>query len=287
MDKVAILILNWNGKKDTIELLHSLDEGIPIVIDNGSTDDSVSALRAAFPGIHIIETKRNLGFAGGNNVGIRYALHQGYSHILLLNNDTTVERGFLKHLLAADDQNTILGCKLINAHKKDTLDHLGGMWNPKTLHFDHIGTGEHAETFSGQVPLDYVCGCALFAHHSVFERVGLLSDEYFMYWEDADFCMRAKKMGIPSVSISDAVVYHKGAMRPEKKSLKNTAFYYRNRTLFLKNHGLLTDKAHKKLRQEKRKRIKTIILLLFQLLFFRKFFEKVKKIRYEWVSLIS
>lgn len=287
MASVAILILNWNGKEDTLELLSSLQEGHPIVIDNGSTDDSVEAISHAFPAVPIIETGKNLGFAGGNNVGIRYALKKNYSHILLLNNDTTLQKGFLRSLLEADNQRTIYGCKLINSHNPDLLDHLGGNWNSETLHFDHVGTGKPATDFSGQIKMDYVCGCALFAHRSVFEKVGLLSEDYFMYWEDADFCMRAKKMGIPSIAIMDSIVNHKGAMRPEKKSIQNAAYYARNRKLFLQKQGMLSKSVRKKLFFEKLKRVKTICLLLVQILFLRKIQEKLRKIRYEWVSFTA
>src|SRR5690606_4973297 len=103
--KIIIILLNWNGKKDTLECLGSLEKvDYPnfqtLIVDNGSTDDSIAAFRENHPNLPILETKANLGFAGGNNVGIEWALRHNAEWILLLNNDTTVDPRFLHAFLA-------------------------------------------------------------------------------------------------------------------------------------------------------------------------------------------
>ncbi|MGQ9671032.1 MAG: glycosyltransferase [Desulfosoma sp.] len=103
---IAIVVLNWNGKNDTLECLHSLSSAnyrncLSIIVDNGSTDDSVAAIRAAFPDVMIIETKKNLGYAGGNNVGIRQALKIKADYITVLNNDTVAAKDMFDILLEA------------------------------------------------------------------------------------------------------------------------------------------------------------------------------------------
>src|SRR3972149_12101418 len=103
--KVAIIVLNWNGKNDTLECLASIDKmDYPsiyvILVDNGSQDGSVAAIQRKFPEVMIVETKSNLGFAGGNNMGIRYALRNGAEYVLVLNNDTIVDPQLIKSFLA-------------------------------------------------------------------------------------------------------------------------------------------------------------------------------------------
>ena len=104
--RVAVIVLNWNGREDTLECLRSIRSiaysnfGV-IVVDNGSTDGSVAAIRASQPSVEVIDTGENLGFAGGNNVGIRRALELGADYVLLLNNDTVVDPGLLRAFVAA------------------------------------------------------------------------------------------------------------------------------------------------------------------------------------------
>src|SRR3989339_346256 len=111
---VYILILNWNGKEDTLECLSSLKKiDYPnyktIVIDNGSTDDSVKIINKKYPKIKIIENKKNLGYAEGNNVGIRYALKNKADYVLILNNDTIVDKKFLTELVKVGESNEKVG----------------------------------------------------------------------------------------------------------------------------------------------------------------------------------
>src|SRR3990167_2553859 len=148
--RILIILLNWNGKRDTLECLSSLQKVsyrhfTPIVVDNGSTDDSVALIRTQFPTVPIFETKENLGFAGGNNVGISWALKKPYDWVLLLNNDTIVAPDFLEAFLQAAKerpQAKIFGAKIYRYDEPNRIDHLGGFWHPKIAEFSSPAKGK-------------------------------------------------------------------------------------------------------------------------------------------------
>lgn len=238
--KVAMVILNWNGKADTLACLQSLEQMVdadylPIVVDNASTDGSVAAIRERYPSVHLIENSRNLGFAEGNNVGIRYALTTAASFILLLNNDTLVDPHFLKALMTRFAQKPsidILGAKLYRqASFPPTLDHWGGRWNPNTARFDLLGQGDK-EPMTPPDRIDYVCGAALIAPRSIWKTVGLLESQFFLIWEEADWCARAQRCGYHVSLCPDAIVWHKVSASFKSKT-HSTYFWWRNRLLWM------------------------------------------------------
>jgi GT2 family glycosyltransferase len=217
--RVAVLILNWNGKALTIDCLESLmrvetPDVELIVVDNGSSDGSVEAIRDRFgERVTLIANGQNLGFAGGNNAGIRYALDAGADFVLLLNNDTVVDPALIDHLLRpfADDPRVgITGPKIYYYTPRDQIWFAGGRIFLARGTSCHIGI---RQTDSGQydrrVEIDYVTGCALMASRAVFEKCGLLDPSYVAYYEDADFCMRARRAGFSIVYEPGGRVWHK------------------------------------------------------------------------------
>lgn len=243
--KIAIVILNWNGKNDTLECLRSLAQMTysgkweVILVDNGSQDGSVPAFRRGFPQAAIIETGENLGFAAGNNVGIKKALSQGADAVVMLNNDTVVSPTFLESLAKMSLQypNALLGCKIHQYHYPEYLDHLGGVWNPSKANFDLIGKNAPAgEIYNTSFDMDYACGCGLFIPKSVFAAIGYLEPSYFLYWEDSDFCYRAKKAGFPIKFCPEATIWHKGSASSENKKYLPTYFWWRNRMLWMRRN---------------------------------------------------
>ncbi len=240
---IGVVILNWNGKEDTLNCLASFQESTYknfelIVVDNGSTDDSVSCVKEKFPDVTLLETSKNLGYAGGNNVGISYALKKNHAFVLLLNNDTVVSKDMLKSFMESAEKNPgvgIFGGVPLLFSNPEKLDHLGGNWNRKKAQFELIGRGEKS-SFSWKEPLDYVCGCCMLIRKEVFHKIGVLEPDYFLFWEEADFCMRAKRAGFDTAVCHEATLLHKVSASFIGGSIHKTYFWWRNRFLWIKRN---------------------------------------------------
>lgn len=243
---IYVIILNWNGKRDTLSCLASLEKTLyapfkTVVIDNGSSDDSVAAIEAAFPEVTVVETGKNLGYAGGNNVGIERALKKGAELILLLNNDTEVDphilSAFANYMERHPTEGIVGGCPFL-FDQRDQLDHLGGVWNPKTARFDMVGNRTFAvdTLFENPKTLDYACGCSLMIRREVFEAVGAFEAAFFLFWEESDLCMRAKRAGFAVGACRDAILYHKVSASFVGGKPHTNYFWWRNRFLWIERN---------------------------------------------------
>ena len=236
--KIIVIVLNWNGKEDTLRCLSSLRAVATahsvVVVDNGSTDDSVTEIARAYPEVHLIETGENLGYAEGNNVGIRYALAHSPDSILVLNNDTVLDTGVLDAFLKRDLP--IQGGTLHQMADPSLLDHLGGTWNPQTGRFDPVAFKEPARLWTEPLVLDYVCGCALFVKAEVFQRVGLFDSRFFLLWEECDWCFRAARSGYRASVCPEAKIYHRVSASFVGGAPHTTYFWWRNRLLWMELH---------------------------------------------------
>lgn len=242
--RVAIIILNWNGIKDTLECLSSLKK-VPypdkeiIIVDNGSTDESVKVLKKQFPEYTLIETGENLGFAGGNNVGIQYALEKNFDSVFLLNNDTTVDPSFLQALVETAEKNPtcgVLGTKILSYNQPDKIDHLGGFWDPNKAEFDSFAHNQKDEETYSMQSVDYVCGCAIFIRKEVLEKIGLLEDRFFLLWEEVDFCYRARKAGFDVATAPKAKIWHKVSASFVGGKPHMHYFWWRSRLLWIERN---------------------------------------------------
>lgn len=244
--RIAVIILNWNGKDDTLACLESVTSiDYPnfqvVVVDNGSSDGSVEAFRQAFPQVTVLETGENLGYAGGNNVGICWALDQGFDGLLVLNNDTVVARDILHAFATAQErfpQAGVFGAKIYYHAQPDVLWFAGGRWSSDKLEFDHVGQGRpDGPEFSESRAFDYMTGCAIYAPAEVFRNVGYFGEEFFLTYEETDWCYRARGKGYTPTYIPEARLWHKvsasfgGAVSPLM-----TYFMTRNRLLFVRRH---------------------------------------------------
>ncbi len=243
---VAIILLNWNNEQDTIECLRSLKKieypnyGV-IVVDNGSAEASVAAIRGAHPGTEVVENGRNLGFAAGNNVAIKMALQRGFDYVLLLNNDTVVDPKFLSELVRVGESDPnigVLGPKIYYYSEPKRIWFAGGAINYWTGRLYHIGFRENdVGKYDTIRDVDTVTGCALMAKRRVYEDVGLLYEAMFAYFEDSDFSVRAHKKGYRNVYVPTSIVWHK--ISSTAKKLKDFQAYYnlRNWLIFMKRNA--------------------------------------------------
>ena len=215
---IIIVILNWNGKEDTLECLASAKQldysNYEIVlVDNGSADGSADAISKQYPDVTLLQTGENLGYAGGNNVGILWALEHGADYILLLNNDTIVSTDLLSAFINSANQlpsGSILGAKIYFYDNPDTLWFAGGRWRNESNSFEHIGHGQpDSIEFNHKIEVDYITGCALFADAATFKDVGLLYEDFFLTYEETDWCYRAKATGHKCIVIPEAKLWHK------------------------------------------------------------------------------
>ena len=244
--KVFIIVLNWNGWKDTVECIKSLKKitypnNKIILVDNGSTDNSEEILRKKFPDLELIQTGENLGFAGGNNIGIQYALSKGADFIILLNNDTIVDKEFVTELIRvaeSDKSIGILSSKIYFYDRQDTIWYAGAIFNLKTGRSRHIGFKEKDKGQYDKVrETDRACGCSMMVSREVCETVGLMNQQYFCYGEDAEWSLRIKKAGYRVVFIPSSRVWHKISISTGG-TVKGTNIYYsiRNQLRLVKTY---------------------------------------------------
>ncbi len=218
---VGIIVLHWNAFDETSICIQSLsklryENHIIIVIDNGSVIPLQSQLNEQLLNIRIIRSSENIGFAAGCNVGINSAIEQGCEFVWLLNNDTIVDRDALSYLIEkAGKERTagIIGSTILEKENERIVNHVGGWIYPHLGLCVHLGRGRQYEFVLKQRKISptYITGCSMLARVEMTREVGLMDEGYFLYWEDADWCLRAKKRGWDVAMAYESVVYHKGS----------------------------------------------------------------------------
>ena len=232
--RVVAVVLSYNGREDTLAALASLGGIETVVVDNGSTDGSTDAVEERFPEVELVRAGVNLGFAGGNNVGIRRALDRGAEWVLLVNNDAAVEPGILDALSAAAAARPdagVLACKVLFADA-DRLWYAGAGFDPYLGRSRHDGFGGPDAPDAPGEPGDTVraTGAGMAVSRAAIEVAGLLDEELFLYVEDLEWCLRIRAAGFAVVYVPEARVRHRvsaatgGAGSP-------TAAYYETRNM--------------------------------------------------------
>ncbi len=236
-----VVVLNYKVKDEVLECIKSLTLSLGfdrdfkvLVIDNNSTDGSVEAITKHFPMIPLIKNTNNLGFTGGNNIGIKYALERGADYVLILNPDTIVEKNTVKNLLEQAQKKSvdILGPK-IYFHGSKKIWFAGGIMDLDNILGEHRGVDEEDKgQYNKYSETDLVTGAAMLVKKEVFNSIGLFDERYFLYLEDLDFCLRAKKAGFKIGYTPEAIVYHKNARSTGLGSALQDYYITRNRLLF-------------------------------------------------------
>ena len=241
---VVVVIINWNGLQDTLKCIASLASSVQrvkysvVLVDNGSTDGSQDQLKQ-LDRVKLILLNANLGFAAATNIGIQWAIETGAHYVWLLNNDAIVVDGTLDHLLnvaEVDKKVGVVGSKVIRMGS-NIVDHVGAKVSEWTSLPVFQGEGEEDR---GQFELvretHYVSGCSLLASVEMIKEIGMMDEGYFLYYEETDWCVRARKLGWKVLYSPKSVVYHKVSSSVNR--LQNAKVYYltRNGIRFIKKN---------------------------------------------------
>jgi GT2 family glycosyltransferase len=240
---IYAVVLNWKNAEDTIECMSSLNKvRVPvgetfkiICVDNNSMDGSLEKIKHAEPNVILLETGGNLGYAGGNNFGIRYALDHGADKVWILNNDTTADEHALIGLMEPFEKATGLGAtgSLVMYYGDRNLVWFAGgkykKFSGGTSHY--LENKEYDLSFAGSIiekKHDFLSGCSFMVSREALEKTGLLNENLYLLFEEMDFFCRMKKSGFSWVMSPESVIYHKVSRSPIFGALR---LYYFTRNM--------------------------------------------------------
>lgn len=231
MPKVFILILHYGEQEDTLECLRLLEKldypNFEVLVIDNDPNRRLGDLNFNYK-ITKLTNEKNLGFSGGNNTGIKYALENGADYVLLLNNDTVIERNFLKILVEAgekDEKTGIIGPVIYRCGTNE-IHFAGGEINWLYTEARHV---------PGAV--DFITGACLLIKRKVIEKIGLMPEEYFLYFEDAEWCLKARKAGFDCRVVSEARIGHIVSKNTQEYSFSYIYYHYRNGLLLAKRNA--------------------------------------------------
>lgn len=246
---VVAVVLNWNAVEETIEcvnsLLNSSYKNLQIVIvDNFSTDDSIKVIKKTFPTIKLICNSFNNGYAGGNNLGIKWALNLGADYILILNNDVTVDFSMVGVLVESVEKNEKIGLISGKVFYKDNTNRIfsgaGRFIKWRCTGVNRGTTFRRFYSHNRECSVNYISGVLFLARSEVFRKVGLLDEKYFMYFEDLEFSFRVSKKYILYFN-PDAISYHKSGAGTRWCNYSEIYLYYqtRNRLIVFEDRNIV------------------------------------------------
>lgn len=240
---VSIVTINYNQLALTCELLDSLRKvTYPsieiIVVDNASVEDPTSVITERYPEVKLLVSRENLGFAGGNNLGIKASSGE---YLLFLNNDTEVDPEFLQPLVKLFESNPDAGAassKILYFNSGETIQYAGSTRiDPFTGRSKRIGYLEKDNgQYSGIKETDLAHGAAMMVPRRVIDKVGMMPEFFFLYYEEVDWCESIKKGGYKIYVVPDSKVYHKESMSIGKGSTLKTYYMTRNRLLYMRRN---------------------------------------------------
>jgi GT2 family glycosyltransferase len=252
--RVAVVILNTNKRADTLACLDSLSRSTwpqsqldIVVLDNGSTDGSIDAIRRAHPAVMVSALSENRGYAGNNNVGIALATARGADWIFVVNEDTIVDPDCVERMVRYGEQHPLVGMvgPLVFHFDEPTCIQSAGGWFDAHWQAGHIGQNEEDRgqfVDLGPRRVDWISGCGLMVRRSVIEQIGAIDERFFYYWEETEWCLRARRAGWELVIVPEARLWHKGVTRRYEPTPNVSYYHTRNRLLLMRKHGAPTSR---------------------------------------------
>lgn len=246
MKKVSIILVNYNGYFDTVECIKSLkniayDNYEIIIVDNGSTDDYLKLKKTYMQdNVIVINSGSNLGFSGGNNIGIKYAIENKTDYILLLNNDTEVEPDFLNYMVndcMDSNDNVVVTNKIMYMREKNKIWYGGGKFNSITSRTIAYGINqEDCKEYNMPMKVSFASGCCLLIPVGIIESIGLMSEDFFLYCEDTEYCLRIQRAGYEILYEPNSKIYHKVNASTSKITGIQTYYLVRNKMYIVKKY---------------------------------------------------
>ena len=249
---VFVLVLNYRRAEDTLECLRSVYASSysslkAVLVDNGSGDGCVERAQKEFPELHAIENEKNLGYAEGNNRGIRWAMELGADYVFVLNNDATVRRDTVEKLVKAGEASPeagILAPKVLLYDRPEIIDSCGTNMDWFRLRPRLGACGSHdSSSWRGNVEGPVFPGSALMLKRVFIEKAGLFDQEFFLVHEDADLCFRSLKHGFKNRLVADAVVYHKVSRTLSSLPFQSEYYATRNFLYLARRHASLASQV--------------------------------------------
>ncbi len=237
---ISVVILNWNGKKVTADCLDSVKGQTfknyeVILVDNASDDGSCGYLKKKFPFVKLIRNEENLGYAGGNNVGVKSARGK---YILILNNDVILDRSFLSELWKNRNKADILGVKNYYFNKKNVIWAVGSSVNKFTMRAGLVGNKLKDSENVNKMKIEHAVGSAIFINKKVIDKIGFLNEDFFAYFEETEWQTRAERAGFTISWVPTAKLWHRVAYSTGGGRSPMSAYYLvRNRGYFIKKYA--------------------------------------------------
>ena len=244
-NKIGVILVNYNGALFNSDCIDSIKKSNYknyeiIVVDNASTDNSINILEENYKDdIIIIKSKENLGFSGGNNLGIDYAISIGCNYILLLNNDTIVDSNMINNMIDNADENTVITPRINYYDNPNIIWSAGGkmLWRKGIPTQFGLGKSEDKK-YDKDYNIEIATGCCMLIPVNIIKKIGKLCDDYFLYYEDTDLSIRIVRAGFKIKYLSSAFMYHRvSASTGGEESYIYIYYNTRNRLLFNNRHN--------------------------------------------------
>jgi GT2 family glycosyltransferase/glycosyltransferase involved in cell wall biosynthesis len=246
--RIAAVIVNHETADLTLRAAHAvLESRRPpdqlIVVDNGSRDGSAEAIERALPEARVLSSERNLGFAGGANLGLRTALADGAELLLLVNSDARIDPDCvarLERVLEGDTAVAIAGPAILAAGDPERIESLGLAFSTASGRFRELGSGADASSCGAQRSVDALSACTMLIRRSALEKIGLFDEGYFFGFEDVDLCLRARNAGFRCELVPEARVWHDGHATIGRRSPERLYYAARNHLRLVRGQGMAT-----------------------------------------------